>query len=82
MEYKDKRLKYNAKDYPAIEDLLIDAEKKYNKYLKSKTVSNHADFKQAIWNVRIGIKHLVVGDKITEEHANEMIDYYMGVLYD
>lgn len=83
MRCMEKELKYNPSDYPDISDYIEEIEKKYNEYLKkNKDDISEIFLADAINNLRNGLKSSIGLKNITKEKAEEMLDYYWGLLDD
>lgn len=81
----DVKLKYRPEDYPDMADELIACEKELNEYLAAKEedkIIKRIRLKNAVWYVRLCVKHMHVARKITQEQADEMVEYFWGLIYD
>ena len=75
------KFKYNSNDYLSISFYLDDVEKKYREYI----LSNKDDIKliflkEAINGLRSGLKSAVILKEISQEEADETLDYYWDFL--
>ena len=76
------RLKYNPDDYKGIDDYLWNVEEKNANYLKDKNIFSETDLKQAIFYLKCGLKSYVGLGNMTRIEAEEMMEYYWGIVYD
>ena len=79
------KLKYRPEDYPDMADELIRCEKELNEYLNAPEEDKpikRIRLKDAVWYVRLCIKHMHVAQDITKEEADEMVEYFWGLIYD
>lgn len=76
------KLKYNPDDYKGIDDYMWNVEEKYANYLKDKNIFSETDLKQAIFYLKCGLKSYVGLGNMTRIEAEEMMEYYWGIVYD
>lgn len=80
------KLKYRPEDYPDMADELIRCEKALNEYLNTPDgkdkIFKRIRLKDAVWYVRLCIKNMHVTKEITQEQADEMVEYFWGLIYD
>lgn len=75
------KLKYRSENYPDMADELIRCEKELNASEEDKEIKR-IRLKDAAWYVRLCIKHMHVARDITKEEADEMVEYFWGLIYD
>ena len=73
--------KYNPSDYPSLSFYLNDINKKYNDYLFSnKNEIKLIMVKEAINELKNGLKSAVLLKEISPEEAEKMLDYYWELI--
>lgn len=81
----NRKLKYRPEDYPEIAYELRELEKEWNIYLDFKGEGNERiirrmHLKDAIWNVRLGVKRMVLGRTLRQVEADEIVEYIWSLL--
>lgn len=76
-----KDFKYKPSDYPSISYYLEDIEKKYNNYISSnKDEIKLIILKEAINELKNGLKSAILLNQISTKEADEMLDYYWELI--